>query len=328
MIKPDNFAIHVTYTCPLTCAHCCFLSSPDRKEALPIDHIIDTIQSIDTSMIQLISFTGGEPFLLGNKLCDIVRAASEHGLTTRVITSAYFGKHYFIAERRLTELKKNGLNELTISWDDYHEKFVSFEHVYNVFWLAKKLELKMAINIVKGKNTNWTKNKLIKALGITNSDEELIMEADLNLTGRAETDLVHDVLYQESLGDVGPCPYVLSGPTLNANNKLLACCGVIPETNLLVLDHEFTPTNLSSALQKGSNNPLLNWIHLYGPHNILQYISERNGVEIPQNINGNCEACRILFHTPAISMHIQSAIKENGSNILDEVAILSELNWI
>jgi hypothetical protein len=326
MIQPTHFAIHVTYTCPLTCAHCCFSSSPERTESLAIDHIMETIQALDTSTIQVVGFTGGEPFLLGKKLNDIVRAASNRGFATRIITSAYFGKHDFIVQRKLTELRDSGLNELTISWDEYHEKFVPFEYVYSVFWAAKRLGLTVAVHMVKGKNSVWTKDKMIVELGIKMPGEEII-ESDLNLTGRAEIELAHDALF-EGPGVLTPCPYVLTGPTLSAKNKLLACCGVIPEADLLVLDHDFKPENLADRLQDASNNPLLNWIHQYGPHDVLQWISSRHNIAIPNNINGNCEACRILFHTPEIACHIQNAVQERGPSIMNEVAILSELAWI
>lgn len=325
MIKPTHFAIHVTYACPLVCAHCCFSSTPENTDSLHIDHIIETINALDSS-IKMVGFTGGEPFLLGKKLNDIVRAASNKGFTTRVITSAYFGKHDFIVKKKLMDLYHSGLNELTISWDEYHKKFIPFEYIYSVFWTAKQLGFTVSINMVKEKNSVWTKEKLGRELGLRDNYDEII-ESNLNLNGRAEIEL-HDAIPIESVGKLTPCSYVLAGPTLSAKNKLLACCGVIPETSALILDHDFKSENLNQRLQEASNNPLLNWLHQYGPYDILQWISLHYNVDIPKNINGNCEACRVLFHTPDIACHIQNAINDRGLEVMNEVNILNILDWL
>jgi MoaA/NifB/PqqE/SkfB family radical SAM enzyme len=125
MLVPNTFAIHVTYTCPLSCAHCCFSSHPENKDKLPIAHIIETIRTLDQSTIQMVAFTGGEPLLLGDKLVDAVREASSRGFVTRVVTSAYWGKNLSVARKRLEELKEAGLQEISISWDYFHEEFVT-----------------------------------------------------------------------------------------------------------------------------------------------------------------------------------------------------------
>ena len=92
MPSASSFAIHVTYTCPLACAHCCFNSNPENTDRLDIDVILKTIDELDPRKIKLVAFTGGEPLLLGNDLVKAVTLASSRGFATRVVTSAYFGR--------------------------------------------------------------------------------------------------------------------------------------------------------------------------------------------------------------------------------------------
>lgn len=332
MIEPSSFAIHVTYTCPLTCAHCCFSSGPKHKASLPVEMIHDTIRVLDPATIKMVAFTGGEPFLLGNRLDTIVREAHGRGFITRIVTSAYWAKHASVAQKRLTDLHQAGLNELSISWDDFHEEQdsapVTFECVFNAFWAAKRLGLKSAVNIVQAASSRWTAGRVRKELGVDPESQEVIVESPLNLTGRAETVLANAGLRPQRI--VGPCPYVLTGPTLSATGKLLACCGVIQHTNELVLDDNFRPENLETAIKTGMESPLLNWLYLRGPYAILKWISTRYGISIPQksDVGGNCEACRLLFHDKRYSDKIKDAVTEKADEISGELAVLKALGFL
>jgi len=332
MITPTSFAIHVTYTCPLTCAHCCFSSGPEVRDRLSLDHIIETIRSLDTSTIRMVAFTGGEAFLLGNGLVDIVGEAKSRGFVTRVVTSAYWAKHQSVAEKKLVALREAGLDELSISWDDFHANQssmpMSFQYVHNAFWAAKKLGIIAAINIVQSANSTWTANVVKDALGIPQESDEVIVESPVNLTGRAEIEL-QDVGLRPNRY-LGPCPYVLKGPTLSAKNKLLACCGVIPETDALVLDPDFSPENLDSAIEQGLQSPLLNWLYIRGPYAIMDWISKKYNIPIPkaENVGGNCEACKLLFETKEIADKIPDALIEKVNDISDELQVLDALGLL
>lgn len=328
MLSPHSFAIHVTYTCPLSCDHCCFSSSPQNQERLPTDHIIKTINAIDTSTVKLVAFTGGEPFLLGDDLVKLVSIASNRGFNVRIVTSAFWGKDRKIAKKRLLKLYESGLKEISISWDDFHEKFVSFEHVYNVFWSAVECGILPAINIVQAEKSYWTSAKVREELGIGDLFPDLVAETPLNRTGRAEKNLKEAGLRPQRI--VGPCPYVLTGPTLSAKNKLLACCGVIPNTEALILDHDFKPENLHSAMQKGLKSPLLNWIFLRGPYAVMEYISQKHNIPIPDksNVGGNCEACKLLFERKDISKKIPEAISDKAEEINGELHLLETLGLL
>jgi hypothetical protein len=325
MIRPSSFAIHVTYTCPLACAHCCFHSQPGNKDRLDLEVILETIAALDPSEIRLIAFTGGEPFLLGTGLVKAVKAASSRGFKTRVVTSAYFGAQRSHAKKRLTALVQAGLAELSISWDDYHEEFVSFDCVANVFHEAASLGLQAAVSIVQDGTTNWTAELVRARLGLPPNSPEVICESSLNRTGRAEQKLNERPL--RSTRTLGPCPYVLTGPTLSATGKLLACCGVIPNTKELVIDDAYRPQNLTSAIERSLRSPLLNWLFLRGPYSIIEYIGDNFSVPIPlkENIGGNCEACKLLFETPEIANHLDSAVEMKALEIEAETAVLSAL---
>lgn len=330
VIPQTSFAVHVTYTCPLSCAHCCFSSSPKNRDALHVDHIRDVIVGLPKSSdLRLVAFTGGEPFLLGAALDELVKVASGRGFATRVVTSAYWARTPDRAALRVARLRENGLDEMSISWDDFHEEFVSFDRVKNAFSAARKHGITVAISTVQGASSRWTSDRIREELGLEEDEEGVITcETPLNLTGRAEKVLQDAGL--RSTRTLGPCPYVVTGPTLSAKNKLLACCGTIPEVEQLILAEEYEPTKYASAIKKATSSVLLNWLYLRGPYDILEFIHEKYAVQVPSKmeVGGNCEACRHLFLSPEYDPWITKALQDRGSEILGELEILDALGLL
>jgi hypothetical protein len=327
MLRPQSFAFHVTYTCPLKCAHCCFHSGPENKFRLAIGTILDFIDHLEDS-IEMVAFTGGEPFLLGEQLVTAVEKAAKRGFVTRVVTSAYFGGNREAARKRLFALRQVGLRELSISWDDFHEEFVPFSAIKNTFEIGRELGLLVAINVVQSGRSKWNAQRLRSELSLSDDDESIICESPLNRTGRASDELQQHEL--SAARSVGPCPYVLTGPTLSAKGDLLACCGVIPNDSRLTIAHAARGDQLASALDTAKQSTLLNWLFLRGPYDIVQFIGDNFAVEIPaeRNVGGNCEACAILFGNAAIAQRIDEALALKAHEIAGELSVLQALEWL
>ncbi len=328
MVNINNFAIHITYTCPLACAHCCFGSSPKNKDRLPISYILESIRALGGSGIKMIALTGGEPFLLGTKLKDVVAEAAKLRVSVRIVTSAHWATSDGITKKWLAELQVVGLSELSISWDDFHEEFVSFENIRRTYLAAKELGLTVAISLVQGATSKWTATRVRQKLGLPKQSDDIIVESPLNLTGRADEELHDAGLRSERY--IGPCPYVITGPTLSAKRKLLACCGVIPHTEELVIDSSPTPETINTSIERSRRSVLLNWLHLRGPYAIMEYIGKTYGEAIPlkTSLGGNCEACKVLFESPNISRHIPRAVSEKTDQISGELELLSSLEML
>lgn len=325
MLEATSLAIHVTYTCPLVCDHCCFSSGPDNKDKLDIALIKEAIENLDQRTVKLIAFTGGEPLLLGRDLNAAISYSHERGYLTRIVTSAHFATKPSRASTVVKGLKASGLDEMTISWDDFHEDYVNFERVENAVIACLESQVKCAINVVHVSGAKWNANRVKEALGSDVSAKIEILDTALNKTGRAK----------ETLGDsswdldrfLGPCPYVMTGPTVSARGKLLACCGVIEETNQLTLQDNFNPLEINEAIQRGLEDPLMIWLYNRGPYAIMQFISDEFGVDLPpkNELGGNCEACERLFQDPNFSRYVDVAVQKRHDSIVGEQAILNVL---
>jgi MoaA/NifB/PqqE/SkfB family radical SAM enzyme len=63
-------------------------------------YIDQSVEAYPQSMVVLV-LTGGECFLLGNKLEQIIEYATNKGLRVRVVTNGYWAKTYEIAKKKL-----------------------------------------------------------------------------------------------------------------------------------------------------------------------------------------------------------------------------------
>ncbi|MEC5289577.1 radical SAM protein [Aurantimonas sp. C2-6-R+9] len=326
-IPVSSFAFHLTYTCPLACAHCCFNSSPQVADRLDPAFVLEAIAHIPED-VTLVAFTGGEPFLHGRNLVRYVEAAKSRSFKTRIVTSGYFATSKRAARLRFQPLADAGLDELSISWDDYHEEFVAFDCVRTLVQTAREAGVYTAISSVQSVETLWTAERIRSALGDVGSEVEIISESGLNLTGRAETDL-KDATFVSN-GYLGPCPYVLTGPTMSAKNKLLACCGVIPDTKRLTIREAPDPEEIPELIEASLRNPLFTGLFLRGPYSLMEAIARKHDVTIPprDKVGGNCEACKLLFETPTIEAHLDAYLKDMSITFLNEMLLLESLELL
>lgn len=133
-----SILVSVTEGCHVGCAHCGFIGSKRDRET-DVDDLGDWVSQACTYGIPAIIFTGGEPFERFDVLQHGVRAAAEHGKAISIFTSSYWASSFEEAVSRLAMLE--GITQLYLSTDFYHQKRVPYEFVYNVIAAADKLNI-------------------------------------------------------------------------------------------------------------------------------------------------------------------------------------------
>jgi len=81
---------------------------------------LDSSLEYYSSSLKMLVLTGGEPFLLGGSLDDIIEYATKKGLKTRVVTNAFWATSFEKSYDRLTKLWNRGLTEINFSTGDEH----------------------------------------------------------------------------------------------------------------------------------------------------------------------------------------------------------------
>jgi hypothetical protein len=214
----------------------------------------------------------------------------------------------------------------SISWDDYHEEFVSFENVRRAVVYSRKIGIEVAISITQDLSAHWNAQRVRDELGEISDGLAGVCDSPLNKTGRAESQLAEKEKLKTS--HLGPCPYVLTGPTLSARGKLLACCGVVPEISHLVIDEHFSPNRLNASLEKAQKSVLLNWLYVFGPFHLMKTIAKENGLSLPQedSFGGNCEACQKVLTDPIYKKLIPATLEASSHMVSDYVHVLGALD--
>jgi organic radical activating enzyme len=123
----------LTYKCNCTCQFCYYNCSPEKGGLMTVDTAISAWQSLkklaaDSAKIH---FTGGEPFLYFERLCEILRAGKKEGLgkIDLIETNGYWAENEKIIKERLKMLDELGMVRFKISCDVFHQQYVDIEPV-------------------------------------------------------------------------------------------------------------------------------------------------------------------------------------------------------
>jgi len=144
MLKLWRYAgLMLTYRCNAACRFCYYHCSPEAGGLMPVETAIAAWTALrrlagDAAKVHL---TGGEPFLVFDRLLDICVAAQRQGLggADYVETNAGWVTNEAEARRRITALHEAGLERLKISCDIFHAEFVPVEKVRFLTRIAREI---------------------------------------------------------------------------------------------------------------------------------------------------------------------------------------------
>ncbi len=120
--------LSITNQCPLHCEHCYEWKNLNKKDSLSTNDFIQIVHQYQEYGTTQIIFSGGEPMLKINEICQILNAAKPG--TDFWMVSSGLG----LSLERANRLKKAGLTGVIISLDhfnaDEHDHFRGFEGAY------------------------------------------------------------------------------------------------------------------------------------------------------------------------------------------------------
>src|SRR3954470_16986892 len=118
--RPNYLSFAGTYQCNLTCPHCCVpIEWTDR---LDVGVALRFLEDARAYGIDLLGFTGGEPFLYPEFLVAVTRRAAELGFRfDKVMTNGVWFRDATHLEAELTALAEAGFTgRLGLSVDKFH----------------------------------------------------------------------------------------------------------------------------------------------------------------------------------------------------------------
>lgn len=309
LMAPHTLALITTQRCTAACEHCCFDCSPQREAALAVadmHRFIDEAKALPS--IRLVVFTGGECFLLGRDLDELVRHASGNGYATRFVSNGYWATTRHGARRRLQRLKDCGLTEANFSSGEQHARFVPVASVRHGAMAAVEVGLPSLVTVDAFGESTFDFD------GFMNDGEfqkavdagQVVLKVSpwMKFNGGrpiAYTENYMDQMQrQRSLGS--GCPTLLKVVAITPTYKLCVCCGLtmdsMPELALGSLRNGATIPDLV----RGATDDFMKiWIHLHGPEAVLRYAQKLDGsIPTPPDQAHTCDVCRSIYHDPRI----------------------------
>lgn len=120
----DNLVLVYNMACPLKCDFCCHAVEDYGPIKFKPDFAAELIrQAGEMPSVNIVVFTGGEPFLYYDQVRELIAGKAPH-LGARIVTAAHWATSKQAALDRLGPLVEAGLTELSISTDSSHQKYV------------------------------------------------------------------------------------------------------------------------------------------------------------------------------------------------------------
>jgi hypothetical protein len=324
LIYPTTLSLIVTHRCTAACEHCCFACHPGRSEEIPYENLRKYIvQASQVPSIKLVVFTGGECFLLGKKLDELVGLATSLGLATRFVSNGYWAINPTIAKKRLTTLKERGLGEANFSTGDFHSQYVAPENVVHGSVAACELGLDTCVMVETFNNSTFDYHYLSEnpalAPYLSTGKLKILRSPWMEFKGQREmryeaTDIKS---WHERKGD-GGCQTVFNTLTVKPSEHLVACCGLTLEEIPEMWLGDLKTRTILEIITEQQDDFIKIWIHMEGPKKIYEYARKLNpSIQPPLEKAHICDICRAMYGDEKIRAILRHSLPANYLEIIE-----------
>ena len=199
MISGLHFLL--SYTCIFECDHCFVYSSPEAKGTFSFSQIKNILdQAEDIPDIDNVYFEGGEPFLFYQLMLSCIKYAKLKDFKVGIVTNGYWATSEENAEIILQPIQDIGIEDLSISDDDYHYDNDQNQAKIGIN-IAKKLNIPVDSICIEKPSPNIVESKV--------SDKgQPIIGGNTMFRGRAVDTLIkNEVLPRKNWKELTTCPY-------------------------------------------------------------------------------------------------------------------------
>jgi MoaA/NifB/PqqE/SkfB family radical SAM enzyme len=281
----------ISNKCNYQCSHCIENSSPNELERIPLKKIIELMDSaahICENEEFKVSFTGGEPFLYFEDLLESVRRANKNKATSiSCVTNAYWATSYEEALKKLKEVKNAGIDRIAYSYDEFHKKFVSIDHIKNAFAAANEVGIHTTFKIVlfNGKEKSYD---FLKKLSDVTPGTRFSVEELLSLPlGRAK-DLPKDLFLFTDGIPKDKCHGIGNILVRYDGNSYACCCPTFSEALFL---GNIYKESLENIYNKVTNQLLFKILMDKGPVYFVPYLQKAGVIFNEGTFVNQCHLC-------------------------------------
>lgn len=323
LFLPKTLSLITTHQCTAACDHCCFSCTPKVTKRIPYEKLIQLINdAAQIPSMQVVVFTGGECFLLGEQLNRLIELSTSHQLKTRCITNGYWAVNEGVAQKRVQALVDSGLKEINFSTGEHHSKFVPIDRIIHGAVACSELGITTLINIEITQNSTFPTDTILKNDKIVELmvAGKLRVQRNVWIENGGTSKICHDKQYSTFCENkMSGCSNVLNVLTVTPDQNVVVCCGLhlekIPELSL----GSVKENGLLEVVAGAKDDFLKVWLHVKGPERILEFVKKKDpDYVLPAHYVHPCETCLHLYK----DKKAQEVVKEHFQEI--ETEVLSE----
>lgn len=330
IVLPKTITLLPTFQCTATCRNCCFGCNPRLKKRLSLDEMkgyVDQAVHFYKNSLQVLVITGGECFLLGDDLNNIIEYGTSKGLVTRVVTNGYWAKTYQEAYEILATLRNKGLKEINFSTGDDHQEWVPYENIVNGCMASMDLGLTCIVNVETHDNSKFDANIFLDDYQLrpyySNEKYEKPLRIDKGIWMPFDKDVsisYEDIELKEDITHKR-CTSLFNNIPINPYSQMLACCGLTSERIKPLRLGSLAHNSIKDLYEQQFRDLIKIWLYIDGPYSILRYIYNKRNIE--KRIMGHtCYVCAEIFKENENIQCIKDNYKEIFSSVMFKLTLL------
>lgn len=326
LVNPHTLSLITTHRCTAACDHCCFSCSPQVQDHIPIPNLHRYIdEGTEIKTIKVVVFTGGECFLLGSELDQLMKRASGYGFFTRFVSNGYWAVTPAAARRRLEKLVSSGLTEANFSTGDQHGVYVKPEYVMNGLIAACDLGLTTVVTVELFQESTFPLDDFLENPQLRRHLENGLLAVKLapwmKFKGKGPltfTKKYMEFIEQARTPETGGCYTALKVISISPRQQLFACCGLpVEEIEELHLGSLLT-ASIKEVLSRAPDDFIKIWVHMYGPDAVIRYAQQFDPtIPFPEHAAHICDSCRFMYHNKRIQEVVMKNPPPNMREIMD-----------
>lgn len=264
----NTLTLHINERCVFNCAHCVmgFTGSyHGGKSRLTPAMVRAMIRAIDPARYGTVLLAGGEPSLDPQLVAAGIDECRRTGLISNIVSAPHWARTGASAEKFLASIP--GLDDLTLSYDRYHLKFLSFEHYRNAARKASERGIAVTAHLIYISGEDLRQG--LKALEPLKKHLTAIYGVPVVSAGNAaaELDPGRELTRIMSAGDLARFPRVCvaGAPLLDYRFNVHGCCfDAIAEASSPISLPPRRGEDIRSRLRRLEELPLVRSLSKYG----------------------------------------------------------------
>ncbi|HUK88794.1 MAG TPA: hypothetical protein VLZ81_00230 [Blastocatellia bacterium] len=308
------------------------IAGPRETLRLTMEQVRSLVDQAAALGVSLLTFSGGEPFLLGKTLEQMVTYAAFRIPRVRVVTDCYWANTAQDALLKVALMYQAGLSEIDIRYSDWNQspKWIQWAKWVHLaaeqagltvlshhFWDREKHGFHIAHSEAHPADAKAAYADGLESGILTGELHPVSLLYDNPQRGRTQD--VEALLFQRQ-AEGQNCPYIFRTITAQPDGRLSACGGCAcsaPDLNL----GDWRTAAVANLMDAGRRDPLLQWISLRGPEALRRFIDAESPDSVPPgDYASRCHLCKDLLTTPKS----RRAIRGNAGHAAQE-AIAGEI---